>query len=133
MKKLSILMTILFSIIFTFPSYGDWVKVKKNMYVNLDRIRNIDGYTYFWMLEDIPTGMEHFDKYAQSYYIYSLTKYFKGDCKLFRSRLMIVNDHEKRMGKDIPNKSHEYNRKWIYPLPNSNDDKLLNKVCNHIK
>lgn len=118
---------------FSSPSYSEWKEIDKNFYLDLDRIRNVDGYTYFWTLDDIPAGMEHFDKYAQSYYIYSLTKYFKGDCKLFRAKVVVVNDHKKRMAKDSPFETEEFNKRWIYPLPNSSGEKLLTKVCNHIK
>ena len=54
MKKLLIL---LFSILISFNSYGEWVEIGKNVngdtfYLDMDTIKEHNGYVYWWSLSD---------------------------------------------------------------------------------
>jgi hypothetical protein len=87
MKNLLTIFTLLFStVVFSSPSYADWAKVGENVkgdtsYVDFERIRKVDGYVYFWEVEDIilpnrrdtPNTIESI----------SSKTYIQGDCKLF--------------------------------------------------
>jgi hypothetical protein len=58
MKNLLTIFTLLFStVVFSSPSYADWAKVGENVkgdtsYVDFERIRKVDGYVYFWRMEN---------------------------------------------------------------------------------
>jgi chaperonin GroEL len=63
MKKLTIL---LFSILISFNSYGEWLKVHKNTsgntsYIGTDTIKERGGYVYWWRLTDYPEPNEYGD------------------------------------------------------------------------
>ena len=53
MKKLLIIFTLLFSVMFSFSSFAEWEEVSENLdgvkfYVNFETIKKYDGYTYVW-------------------------------------------------------------------------------------
>ena len=55
MKKLILLTTLLFSVMFSSSSYAEWRKIGVNvdeitLYVDIERIRKHDGYVYWWKL-----------------------------------------------------------------------------------
>ena len=56
-STLTFLLSLLFStLMFSSPSYGEWTKAAKNIsdrnfYVDLERIRKVDGYGYWWELQ----------------------------------------------------------------------------------
>ena len=57
MKTLTILLAIIFTVMFSSPSFADWKKVSENVdgdtyYVDFERIRKHGGYVYFWDLQD---------------------------------------------------------------------------------
>ena len=112
---------------FTFPSYGNWTETSKDeigdtYYLDFDRIREIDGYVYFWHLHDYLN--------PSKYNFLSTKEYLQGDCKLFRIKFLDGSVHKKQMGKDLGFNSSLENIKWMYPRPNSPMEKTLNLVCN---
>jgi len=57
MKKLTILLVIIFTFLFSTTSWGDWSYVAKNVsgdkyYYDKDRVRKSGKYIYFWELQD---------------------------------------------------------------------------------
>ena len=129
MKKPLLIFTLLFStLMFSTPSYAEWTKVSKNVngdtfYVDFERIRNVDGYVYFWRLSDF---LKPDTDGELSYKIYT-----QGDCKLFRYKVLNVSAHKQAMGEGTgevaePIKELEG---WIYPPPNSAIEHTLKKVC----
>jgi hypothetical protein len=58
MKKLTLIFTLVFStVMFSSPSYSKWTKVDETAngntyYVDFERIRKVDGYVYFWRMEN---------------------------------------------------------------------------------
>ena len=55
MKKLTLLTTLLFSVMFSSSSYAERRKIRVNvdeitLYVDIERIRKHDGYVYWWKL-----------------------------------------------------------------------------------
>jgi len=58
MRKLTILLALVFSVMFSSTSFAEWKKVGENVdgdtfYVDFDRIRKHGGYVYFWSLGDL--------------------------------------------------------------------------------
>ena len=129
MKKISLLMTILFSIIFTFPSYGEWIQKGKNdggdFYDDFERIRKIDGYVYWWLLTD-------FLKPNNYGYLSSKT-YQQGDCNHFKLKNLIFNFYKKSMGSGTTETYTPKNSEWKYPPPYSTFELILKSVCNNDK
>ena len=57
MKKLTLLLFIIFTFLFSTTSWGDWNYVTKNVtgdniYYDKDRVRKSGKYLYFWELHD---------------------------------------------------------------------------------
>ena len=55
MNKLALLITLLFSVMFSSASYAEWKKTGVNVdgitfHVDIKRIRKHDGYVYLWKL-----------------------------------------------------------------------------------
>jgi hypothetical protein len=125
MKKL--IFTLLFStLVFSSPSYAGWTKVGENVrgtfYVDFDRIRQHDGYVYFWELLDLlkPFKSE----------ILSVRIYMQGDCKLFRYKYLSDSYYTEPMGNGTPSLSFNTpDKEWNYPPPNHSHEHTLKSVC----
>ena len=82
MKKILI---ILFLIVTSFSSNGEWVKTGINYdgdrdYFDINRVQKIDGYLYYWILIDYPKQSEWGDM--------SVIIHMKGDCDLNRVKYL---------------------------------------------
>ena len=125
MKKLLIL---LFSLIISLNSYGEWSKVSNNtngtsFYVDIDRIKNQGPYVYYWELMDLLKPNSSGTLSAKSY--------IQGECNLVRYRIWSYSFYKTNMGQgrsfsssNIPDKD------WRYPFPNSSAEAILEIVCN---
>ena len=138
-------MTILFSMTFTFPSYGEWEKIIKmgdylssgnDYYVDFKSIRKVKGYIYYWILIDYLEPNLDGDL--------SVKVYHQGDCKLTRLKKLSFISYGERMGKGTSKWSHpqSFFRKWWATTPSwkkgtnpkhNLDGYLLQTYCNHIK
>ena len=129
MKKLLIL---LFSILISFNSYGEWEEFSKEydsfsdsyytFYTDKDRIKEHKGYVYYWFLDVYPKPNEYGD--------YKKENYFQGDCVVYRySKLTSVWyrkwGEEKRV-------SESYDLDWEYPFPDSLEGRMLSYVCDYV-
>lgn len=130
MKKTLVLSSLLFSILFSPPSYSEWKwelvgeSVNGNtFYVDFEGARKHDGYVYFWRmsnyLKPTPSGKS------------SSKGYIKGDCKIFRQTDLSGSFHKEAMGKGA---SDTYTlspskQEWSYPSPNSVSEVILKRVC----
>jgi len=124
MKTLLTLFTLVFTVMFSSPSYSKWKKVAKNVdgktfYVDVARIRKHDGYVYYWMLSD-------YSKPYQGYLSYLMYK--QGDCKLFRHKSLSVSFYKEPMGGGKSEK-HGIPEGWFYPPPNTVTETILKSVC----
>ena len=128
-KPLTFLLALLFStLIFSTPSYGEWTAVSESVsgnifYMDFERIRNHDGYVYYWGLSD------HLKPVAGGFL--SGKRYHQGDCKLFRFKVLTYVFHKQPMGKDAGKSSSPKNPEWKYPSPGSINEIVLKAVCNH--
>ena len=93
MKKLLIL---LFSILISFNSYGEWIKVSESVdgdsyYIDLDTLKERDEYIYWWQMKDYlkPNESETMSDKA----------YIQGDCELTRTKVLSLIFYEQPMGK----------------------------------
>lgn len=127
MKKLIILSTLIFTLIFSSTaSFAEWKKVSKGMngniyYVDFSRIKKHGGYVYYWRLSDFLKPTEHGDLSARVYH--------QVDCKLFRFKRLSYVFHKQPMGKGIPVSNNPKNPDWDYSPPNSIDEEVLQAVC----
>jgi hypothetical protein len=134
MKK--IILILLFStVMFSSPSWAEWfsstsdaewTKVNKDVdgntnYVDFEKIRQKDGYVYWWILSDIlkPTLQGNL----------SSKTYNQGDCKLFRVKYLSWIFYRKPMGGGTGNSGGPKSPQWDYPDPNSVMGNILRIVC----
>ena len=113
---------------FSSSSYAGWTKVteyaKGTFYVDFERIREHDGYVYYWVLID------YFKSFAFTDSMSSAKIYNQGDCKLFRYRGIEFSFHKEPMGageNTLPIKFPP--DKWTYPHDDMHEV-ALKQVCN---
>ena len=127
MKKLLILLSVLFSLVFSPPSYSEWKEVSKSLsgttfYVDYERIKKRGDYTFYWQLADYvkpsPNG-------SVSSKVYS-----KVDCNLFRYKFLSDWYYKKQMGQgEAHSSSTTPDEDWNYPHPDSSLEYILESVC----
>ena len=86
MKKLLLL---LFSLLLSFNSYGEWTKVMEDddgdsYYIDLNTIKKNDGYVYWW---DFVNYVEPYDGFM------SRTGFYQGDCEIGRSKTLSATQY----------------------------------------
>ena len=95
MKKITILLVIIFTFLFSTTSWGEWsyvtedVKGVKNYY-DKDRVRKSGKYLYFWELQDY--------KKPNPYGNLSTTSYVQLDCSIFRFNNLKYQTYSNSMG-----------------------------------
>lgn len=116
------------TIVFSSPSYAEWFKVAENVngdtfYVDVDRIREHDGYVYFWSLRDYLKPDQWGD--------FSSKNYRQGDCNLFRFKALSSVFHKQPMGGDVGDIIEPIgdNANWEYPAPNTVNERILSIIC----
>ena len=115
MKKITILLVIIFTFLFSTTSWGDWNYVTESVsgdkfYYDKDRIRKSGKFLYVWELIDYikPIG-----GYLSS------TRYVELDCSIFRFKRLKFQSYNKSMGEGNPTSDLTPKDKWEYPKPNS--------------
>jgi hypothetical protein len=119
MKKITLLLVIIFTFLFSTTSWSEWSYVSENVdgdkyYYDKDRVIKSGKYHYFWMLTDYlkPMGGEFL----------SVTRYTQLDCSIFRYK-------ESSISSIIMIGEMTLRDEWKYPQPESTLETLLNKVC----
>ncbi len=131
MRNLTVLLALVFTVMFSSTSFADWRRVGENVsgntyYVDFERIRKHGGYVYYWRLRDYLKP----DKDGDS----SSKVYFQGDCKLFRHKYLSDSYHTQPMGGGTPSTSSKKpDKHWNYPPPNSIGEFILKRVCAYAK
>ena len=128
MKKLTLIFTLVFTVMFSSNSFAEWTKVSESaqgiMYVNLERIRKHDGYVYVWMLGDY--------KKQSNTGVSSAKTYNQCDCRVYRFKILSQSFYTERMGKgERKFNTNTPDKEWTYPEPNSGFDYALNMVCSN--
>jgi len=129
MKKLLIL---LFSTLISLNSYGEWSYFsdnidRHNFYISDDSINEIDGYVYFWT-------MENYKEPQSSYELLSVKRYKKGDCQLNQtSQLMWIGFKKLNGLEEVARlKVRESDLEWKYLAPGTINWDILNYVCDYV-
>ena len=119
--------TLVFTLMFSTTSFAEWTKWLRDsrgniFYVDFERTRKVDGYVYYWTLVDYVTRREQGHS--------SALDYWRGDCKLFRSKNLSQRTYEGQMGRgDVLETFDEEDVNWTYPVPNSASEVILVDVC----
>ena len=117
---------IIFTLVFSPTSFADWTRVSESedgsiFYVDLERIRKVDGFVYFWEMSNYLKK----DKYGDL----SSKVYIKADCKLFRYQNLKFYFHKRPMARGDAEVEDSVDLSWRYPPPNSNIENALITVC----
>ena len=126
MKKILVL---LFSILVSINSYGDWKWIGDNVnsdnyYIDFEKIKKVDGYKYYWFLTDLLKPDKDGD--------FSYVSYVQGDCKLSRYMYLSEFYYKQPMGEGKVTTNTFENPKWSYPPPDSMNEYLLEQVCDSV-
>ena len=127
MKKLLLILTLLFSVMFSSLAYAEWTKTAVTVegvefYVDFERIREHDGYVYYWRLSNYLK--------PNSWGSLSAKIYIQGDCRLFRLKYLSSSFYKGPMGTgELNGSSNEPDKEWTYPTPNSSFESILKKIC----
>ena len=130
MKKLLLL---LFSLLISFNSYGEWRKVTESIecpakgdtyYVDIDTIKENGGYVYWYEMTDYFKRDEFGDM--------SAIIYLEGDCGLNRSRMLSGIFYKQPMCIDESVREIAKNPEWTYTSPGKINAVVLNFVCKNI-
>ena len=129
MKTLLTILTVFFTVMFSPPSYAEWTKVDENVngashYVDFERIKNVDGFVYWWDLTD-------YLKQTQYGHL-SAKLHRQGDCKAFRYKFLRFYFYKEPMGGGVGQVEEPEEEDWQYPHPNSAQSVILKSVCNYV-
>jgi hypothetical protein len=124
-KKITLLLVIIFTFLFTNTSWGEWTYVTETesvgkFYYDKDRVRKSGKSIYFWMLLDFKEPHDG---------DMSLIQYTQLDCSIFRYKELRLQVYKKSMGEGENTMDFTPKDEWKYPPPNSSGETLYNKVC----
>ena len=94
-------------------------------YVDFERIRKVDGYVYYWVLDDYLKPNKNGK--------FSGKLYKQGDCKLFRFKYLSFSFYNEPMGGGTGEIANPKHPGWEYFPPNSMGEIILKSVCKHAK
>lgn len=128
MKKLLIFTTLLFSMVFSSFSFGEWTIIAKSksgnvFYLDLERMRINSGFRYVWRLVDLIE--------PDSSGSLSVKVYKKVECKEFKFKTLQYIFYKQPMGEGSGESSTSLDQNWKYPVPDSSDELLIEKVCEY--
>jgi len=126
MKKITIILVIIFTFLFSNTTWGDWSYVVKGsksqkLYYDKDRIRKSGKFIYFWELLDYLKPTEYGDL--------SVISYIELDCSIFRYKRLKIQFYNKSMGEGEQTSDMIPQDEWNYPKPNSISEIMYNKIC----
>ena len=129
MRKLVTIIVILINLIFTLNSYAKWTKVVEvengiSFYVDFERMKNVDGFVYWWDLTD-------YLKQTQYGHL-SAKLHRQADCKAFRYKFLRFYFYKEPMGGGVGQVEEPEEKDWQYPHPNSAQSVILKSVCNYV-
>ncbi len=132
MKPTTLLFSML-SIVFCLPLFADWELVGSSKsgydyYIDFERIKQSNGYVYFWRLNSFEKNTKHG--------IGSFMGFYEGDCRNIKIKSLSGVAYSEKMGQGeiIGTKNLEnYIRDWESIIPNSTGEDVLLKACEYIK
>ena len=124
MKKITLLLVIIFTFLFSTTSWCDWSyvgdSIKGKYFYDKDRVRKSGKYIYFWELFDLKEQFQN---------SLSDTSYTQIECSIFQYKTLKVQFYTKQMGEGGILYSYTPKDEWKYPKPNTSKEFMLNKVC----
>ena len=125
MKKITLLLVIIFTFLFSTTSWGEWELSSKNLngtkfYYDKDRVRKSGKYFYFWELVNYSNTEDG---------IFSTTLYVQLDCSIFRNKYLKRQNYKNWMGEGEMISDMTPPDEWEYPKPNTSGETLYNKIC----
>ena len=111
----------------SFNSYGEWSYIgeddngESSYYIDLETLRKIDGYVYYWNLVDFDMP----DEFGNM----SAVTYAQGDCGITRAKILTAVSYKKPMGEEADDTYTEPNPEWEYMTPYTVGEFLLNTSC----
>ena len=126
MKKITILLVIIFTFLFSTTSWGEWSYVTDNVdgvrfYYDKDRVRKSGKYIYIWTLIDLLKPNE--------YGSLSSTSYTELDCSIFRFKNLKHQFYNKSMDEGKMTGYFTPLDEWKYPQLDSVIEVMYNKIC----
>jgi hypothetical protein len=127
MKKL---LTLLFSLLISFNSYGEWTPITQDTqyrtyYIDIDTIKQHNDYVYFWTLTDSPTPDKEGDR--------SVVVYEQLDCGINRYKRLTYVFYREPMGKGAKSRAPiDGDDKWRYFAPGSSGTTVMKFVCDYV-
>jgi len=126
MKKITILLVIIFTFLFSTTSWGDWNYVTENVigdkyYYDKDRVRKSGKFIYFWELVDYIKPNEWGNL--------STTTYVQLECSIFRFNWLKFQTYNKSMGEGNMTTDLTPKEEWEYPQPKSSIEVMYKKIC----
>ncbi len=129
MKKLNLLVAVIFAMAFSQSSFAEWTKTTANhhatFYIDLSSIKKVDGYIFYSELGDL------YKEIGNGYL--SVKSDNQGDCKLLRRKTLRHSYYKESMGGGIGDLSEPPNPGWVTLSPNATSKKLLDLVCAYNK
>ena len=128
MKKITLLLVIIFTFLFSTTSWGEWTYVTEDVdgnkfYYDKDRVRKNGKVLYFWLLIDLPRPLMETS---------SVTTHTELDCSIFRFKDLRFQSYNKSMGEGEQTSDMTPEGKqggWRYPKPNTTYEIMYNKIC----
>jgi len=126
MKKITILLVIIFTFLFSTTSCGEWSYFSENVngwkfYYDKDRVRKSGKFLYLGMLVDL--------KELSSYGHLSSISYIQVDCSIFRYNRLKNEYYTNSMSEGNMIIEQTPLEKWNYPRPDSSEESMYNKIC----
>ena len=126
MKTLLTISTLIFIVMFSSTSWGEWTKVLEDgagntYYLDFERVRKDEEYIYVWSLLDRnkPNHVGYF----------SAQTYRQIDCTLSRFQVLRFSFHEAAMGRGNSRTLITRKPVWVYPTSNSSNEFTLKSAC----
>ena len=128
MKKLLLL---LFSLMLSFNSYGEWTKITENddgdyYFIDFDKVKFVDGYVYWWDMFDAVESY-YYDDEDELYF--SEQSYSQGDCQINRYKVLSNLYYSNPRGEALIFNWNEPEPQWDYFPPESIGDYQFELVC----
>ena len=124
MKKITLLLVIIFTFLFSTTSWGEWTFVLDTgdfkYYYDKDRVRKSGKYLYLWKLSGYSKPFKG---------SLSNTNYVQLDCSIFRYKRLKHQEYKQSMGEGEMITEFTPKNVWKYPKPGSVIEFMYNKVC----
>ena len=130
MKKLLVL---LFSLLISFNSYGEWTEVVSGdgvnfYYVDNESIIKNGRYIYYWELHDYGESL------SEELIVMSAKVYKEVDCQMKKFKVLSDYYYSNQMGNgDLVHQSNVADTEWTYTAPGNIDETLITFSCEYIK